>query len=66
MTEDMLQDEALVAKFKERIPLGRVCEPEEVAAVITFLASDDASFVTGANIAVDGGVSASNGQPAQG
>ncbi len=65
MTEDMLKDEALVAKFKERIPLGRVCEPDEIAAVIAFLASDDASFVTGANIAVDGGVSASNGQPAQ-
>lgn len=66
MTEEMLKDETLVSKFKERIPLGRVCEPREVAAVIAFLASDDASFVTGANIAVDGGVSASNGQPAQG
>jgi len=65
MTVDMLDDKVLVAKFEERIPLGRICEPEEVAAVIAFLASDDASFITGANIAVDGGVSASNGQPAQ-
>jgi len=66
MTEDMMDDKDLLAKFAERIPLGRVCEPEEVAAVIAFLASEDASFMTGANVAVDGGVSASNGQPPQG
>jgi len=63
MTEDMMDDKKLLAKFAERIPLGRVCEPQEVAAVIAFLARDDASFMTGANVAVDGGVSASNGQP---
>ena len=63
MTSDMMEDEEMLAKFRERIPLGRVCEPHEVAAVIAFLASEDASFVTGANVAVDGGVSASNGQP---
>ena len=64
MTADM-GDQDLLAKFAERIPLGRVCEPEEIASVIAFLASDDASFITGANVAVDGGVSASNGQPPQ-
>ncbi|MBR1195732.1 SDR family oxidoreductase [Bradyrhizobium sp. AUGA SZCCT0240] len=65
MTSDMMDDEKLLTKFAERIPLGRVCEPDEIAAVIAFLASDDASFMTGANVTVDGGVSASNGQPPQ-
>ena len=65
MTTSMLGNDAVMAKFKERIPLGRHCEPEEVAGVIRFLASDDASFVTGSNFVVDGGVSASNGQPPQ-
>lgn len=37
------------------VPLGRFGEPEEVATVIAFLASDDASFVTGAEIVIDGG-----------
>ena len=46
----------------ERIPMGRVGQPEEIAAVIAFLASADASFINGANIPVDGGTSASNGQ----
>lgn len=65
MTADMMDDKDLLAKFAERIPLGRVCEPQEIASGIAFLASDDASFMTGANVAVDGGVSASNGQPPQ-
>ena len=36
-------------------PAGRVAEPEELAAAIVFLASDDASFVHGVTLAVDGG-----------
>jgi NAD(P)-dependent dehydrogenase (short-subunit alcohol dehydrogenase family) len=44
--------------FAEKHPMGRIGQPEEVANVINFLASDAASFVTGACIAVDGGYTA--------
>lgn len=50
-------------KFNERIALGRAAEPSEVAAVMAFLASDDASFINGVNLPVDGGATASDGQP---
>lgn len=48
--------------YNECIPMGRVGKAEEVAAVITFLASEDASYVTGAAVVVDGGLTAATGQ----
>lgn len=63
MTKDMREDDEKVDKFLARCPLGRFITPEDIAAAITFLASDDAAMITGVNLAVDGGVSASNGQP---
>jgi meso-butanediol dehydrogenase/(S,S)-butanediol dehydrogenase/diacetyl reductase len=65
LTGDMLQDEALVAKFRERMPLGAPATPDDIAGPILFLASEDARFVTGVNLPVDGGLMASNGQPPQ-
>ncbi|WP_138760360.1 SDR family NAD(P)-dependent oxidoreductase [Modestobacter altitudinis] len=65
LTEGVQQDEDLQRAFAERIPLGRGAHPEEVADVIAFLASHDARFVSGVNLPVDGGLTASNGQPRQ-
>jgi 3-oxoacyl-[acyl-carrier protein] reductase len=45
----------------QRTPLGRLCEPEEVARVVAFLVSDDASYVTGSSVLVDGGWIADGG-----
>jgi hypothetical protein len=52
---DAAQQEALLSQFAAALPIGRVGEPEEVAQAALFLASEDASFVTGAELFVDGG-----------
>ena len=63
MTDGITENDALMAAFMNRLPLGRVAEPDDIAGPVLFLASEDARFVTGVNLPVDGGVSASNGQP---
>ncbi|MES2266379.1 MAG: SDR family oxidoreductase [Bacteroidota bacterium] len=54
MPKDMDPDEAIAQKAKA-IPLGRIGKPEELAALVTFLASEQAAYISGQTIQVDGG-----------
>jgi len=56
MTETIRTDERFEKKYLERICLGRWGEPEEIASAFVFLASDEASYVTGIVLRVDGGL----------
>jgi 3-oxoacyl-[acyl-carrier protein] reductase len=50
-----VSQEAIRQKWASQIPLGRLARPEEFAALVTFLVSERASYITGTTIAVDGG-----------
>jgi glucose 1-dehydrogenase len=55
MNSELEVDPAALRRVETKIPMGRVARPEEIAGVIVFLASDDASYVTGQTWFVDGG-----------
>ena len=55
MVRQLMVDEAARVKIMSRTPLGRLGEPDEVASVAVFLASDESSYITGETITVDGG-----------
>lgn len=56
MTEKLRTDDKLADRYLAQIPLGRWGEPDEIAATFRFLASGDASYITGQVVCVDGGL----------
>ena len=59
----LVSSPVVMAEYARAIPMGRVGRADEVAAAIAFLASDDASYVNGVCLEVDGGLLAHTGQP---
>ncbi|KAK3686453.1 hypothetical protein LTR37_019803 [Vermiconidia calcicola] len=63
MTQAMQDSAELGEEFKKVIPMGRGADPKEIGRAVLFLASDDASYITGHALTVDGGTMAHTGFP---
>ena len=63
LTSHLMGDAGIVEEYRRTVPMRRMAKPEEIANAITFLASQQASYITGVNLVVDGGVTAATGQP---
>jgi NAD(P)-dependent dehydrogenase (short-subunit alcohol dehydrogenase family) len=55
MTKDMVENEEIKASLLEKIPYGRIGKPRDIANAVAFLASDEAEYITGHTLVVDGG-----------
>jgi NAD(P)-dependent dehydrogenase (short-subunit alcohol dehydrogenase family) len=58
MTRHNLAKEDLVAKLAKQVPLGTIGDPDDVAYLVVYLASDESKFMTGSELKLDGGISA--------
>lgn len=63
MTNELAHTPEQLTPFVNRVPLARVAQPDDLAAPVLFLASQDAAYITGVVLPVDGGTTASTGQP---
>ena len=63
MTESLAQSRRAQQQYERLVPMARMGLAHEIASAVAFLASDDASYVTGHGLVVDGGVTATTGQP---